>query len=449
MKILYFFIFYFAVFLWSASSVPAGQVPDTGQTTCYDTATEIPCPLPGQPFYGQDAQYPGVARSYTKLDQEAMELPDSAASWSMVRDNVTGLIWECKTNDDSIHDTDENGTWDWAHATFIPVINQEFFGGFDDWRLPSIKELSYLVNRGRVNPAMNAEVFPNIALYYWTSTPAPVCSTGAVGPYYVQTQHGYEYNFIKDGGGAMAVRRETGDTENAFIDNGDGTVTDMTTGLMWQQDGPCEMLDWEESLAYCENLEFAGYTNWRLPNIHELQSIADYTRCDPSIDTFYFPAAASGAYISSTTIVNKPGNAWTVLFDDGSIDFYFGGSKTKPYHVRAVRDISQSLIELNSFSASMRLHTSVLRWSTASEIDNAGFNIYRADADGGSYTKINSELIPARGHPTRGASYEFTDTHGQGRKTASYMLEDIDLRGAATRHGPITAATRLIPAIWR
>ena len=78
----------------------AAPVPDTGQTKCYNDTVEIPCPSPGQPFYGQDANYSINPMSYTKLDGSGNALPDSATSWVMVRDNVTGLIWEMKTNKD-------------------------------------------------------------------------------------------------------------------------------------------------------------------------------------------------------------------------------------------------------------------------------------------------------------------------------------------------------------
>ena len=86
-------------------------VPDTGQIECYDTNG---CPAPGEPFYGQDAQYTGP-RSYTKLNNDGNSLPSNASSWAMVRDNVTGLIWEVKQNRDGVvdytnpHDADNIG----------------------------------------------------------------------------------------------------------------------------------------------------------------------------------------------------------------------------------------------------------------------------------------------------------------------------------------------------
>jgi hypothetical protein len=83
-----------------------------------------------------------------------------------------------------------------------------------------------------------------------------------------------------------------------------------------------------------------------------------------------------------------------------------------------------------------------LQWSTEAEIDNAGFNIYRAESEYGNYIKINSSLVPAQGSSTHGASYEFVDKDVQNRKTYCYKLEDIDLDGTSTMHGPVNATPR-------
>jgi predicted phosphodiesterase len=77
------------------------------------------------------------------------------------------------------------------------------------------------------------------------------------------------------------------------------------------------------------------------------------------------------------------------------------------------------------------------------EIDNAGFNIYRAGTDG-EYTKINDSIIPAQGTPTNGAQYQFIDNTATNRRTYSYKLEDIDTSGTATLHGPVEATPGLI-----
>jgi hypothetical protein len=99
-----------------------------------------------------------------------------------------------------------------------------------------------------------------------------------------------------------------------------------------------------------------------------------------------------------------------------------------------------SLVDFNAIAGSNSVN---LTWSTASETDNAGFNIYRAGADG-EFVKINAEIIPAQGTATSGAAYSFVDDAARNRQTYSYKLEDVDLSGAITTHGPIQATPRFI-----
>jgi hypothetical protein len=103
----------------------------------------------------------------------------------------------------------------------------------------------------------------------------------------------------------------------------------------------------------------------------------------------------------------------------------------------------ETLITLSAFDAVPANRSVTLQWTTASEIDNAGFNIYRSEGNG-SYEKINSTLIPAKGSPTEGASYDFVDDDVQNRKIYSYKLEDVDLNGVTTEHGPVRATPKLL-----
>jgi hypothetical protein len=103
-----------------------------------------------------------------------------------------------------------------------------------------------------------------------------------------------------------------------------------------------------------------------------------------------------------------------------------------------------TVIELASFTATPKAGKISLQWTTESEINNAEFNLYRSERENGEYAKINSSLIPAQGSSTQGASYEFTDTNIRNRKTYYYKLEDIDLSGNSTMHGPVSATSRLI-----
>jgi hypothetical protein len=108
-----------------AANCDAAPIPDTGQTKCYDVVgKEITCPSVNQPLYGQDSNRIINPLSYTKFCRKGIPLFDSVKSWYMIRDNVTGLFWEMKTNQDGFtnyldpHDADNVYTWyDSNHST--------------------------------------------------------------------------------------------------------------------------------------------------------------------------------------------------------------------------------------------------------------------------------------------------------------------------------------------
>ena len=118
-----------------------------------------------------------------------------------------------------------------------------------------------------------------------------------------------------------------------MIDNGNGTITDESTGLMWQQKTQ-EAMTWVQAVSYCENLSLAGHNAWRLPTVNELQSLVDYSRCNPAINVTYFPDTVSSFYWASTTYVGGNYDAWGVDFDNG---YNYSNYKYCRYNVRAVR----------------------------------------------------------------------------------------------------------------
>lgn len=194
---------------------PAGiALNDTGITRCWDgTSSGGSCPVTG--FIGQDAEsgrdlttniagdgHAGF--SFTKLDSEGAVLPEDAFSWSCIRDNVTGLIWEVKTDDDGLNDRDDEFTWyssdpsaNGGFAGFADAAGNECFGydsanpdtycntqafaqrvnavalcGLQNWRMPSIYELASLVSNDRIEPAIDTAYFIGTGLsYFWSSTP--------------------------------------------------------------------------------------------------------------------------------------------------------------------------------------------------------------------------------------------------------------------------------------
>jgi hypothetical protein len=151
-----------------------------------------------------------------------------------------------------------------------------------------------------------------------------------------------------------------------FVDNGDGTISDNRTGLMWEKksdDGSIH--DWEDSytwssgapfdpdgtvftefLATLNDTAFAGHSDWRLPTIEELQDLVDYERNDPAIDMVFHSNCEPGCtvttcgctlsanYWSSTNFLSNPNNALTVIFRNGLVAFNF---KSGGHSVRAVR----------------------------------------------------------------------------------------------------------------
>jgi uncharacterized protein (TIGR02145 family) len=121
-----------------------------------------------------------------------------------------------------------------------------------------------------------------------------------------------------------------------FTDNGNGTVTDSNTGLMWQKENDNTDRTWESAITYCEGLSLGSYTDWRLPNIKELESITDDSRYNPAIDTTYFPNTYSSGYWSSTTFACCATSALGVGFGNGGVANY-GPEKSNNNYVRCVR----------------------------------------------------------------------------------------------------------------
>ena len=104
------------------------------------------------------------------------------------------------------------------------------------------------------------------------------------------------------------VRGNTSHGVNSFVDNGDGTITDLATGLMWQKADSVVTYNWEQALDYAENLTLAGYSDWRLPNVKELQGIVDYTRSPatsgtPAIDPLFDSTARSPTRAVSSIMI--------------------------------------------------------------------------------------------------------------------------------------------------
>jgi hypothetical protein len=125
-------------------------------------------------------------------------------------------------------------------------------------------------------------------------------------------------------------------SDTDFTDNGDGTVTDKTTGLMWQQQDDGTGRYWQSQLQYCAGLSLGGHSDWRLPNIKELASIVDPTRVNPAAFPV-FHGFKTGSYGSSTPYKSGGGNYWYIVFSSGYAASTSGGGTTYTRCVRGGR----------------------------------------------------------------------------------------------------------------
>jgi hypothetical protein len=300
-----------------ATTADGYTVVDTGQTKCYNNI-ETACSQAGQAFYGQDAQYAGVQPSY-------MDNGDGT-----VTDLNTGLMWQ-KTPGDKV-----------TYAEAVAGADSFNLAGYDDWRLPTIKELYSLMDFGGSTGMSAATSVPYIDTdyfdfeygdtsagerfidaQYWSSTEyVGTTMNGQATAFGVNFADGRikGYGIEHPNGTAMTqfVRYVRGNPDygvNNFVDNGDGTITDLASGLMWQKGDSGITMNWQQALDYAENLEYAEYDDWRLPNAKELQSIVDYTRAPDAqnpvqqgaaIDPVFDITSDDSFFWTSTTHVEGP-----------------------------------------------------------------------------------------------------------------------------------------------
>lgn len=132
---------------------------------------------------------------------------------------------------------------------------------------------------------------------------------------------------------------------SVYANNGDGTVTDKQTGLMWQQcslglsgtdctSGTIATFTWQAALATANSNTGNGYSDWRLPNINELASLTEDACSAPTTNETLFPATASSYYWSSSPYNLNDFEAWNVNFDNG---VQAASAKNDSYAIRLVR----------------------------------------------------------------------------------------------------------------
>jgi len=286
-------------------SITGYPIVGTNETTSYDSVNVITKPTSGKDYYGQNSNYPGTTPSYTKNGD------------GTITDNVTGLMWtQDLTNEKSYSD-------------ILSAVKSCTTGGHTDWRVPTIKELYSLIMFSGKDvsnlTSLTGNEVPFIDTNYFTfkystgfrvidvqvattnTSPGVYKDWGLTLVYGVNFADGRikAYGTVLPDGtpktyNYMFVRGNNTYGKNSFSDNGNATITDAATGLMWMKADSKKGMDWKDALKYADTATVAGYTDWRLPNAKELQSIVDYTRSpqttnSPAIDPLF----------SCTTIKNE------------------------------------------------------------------------------------------------------------------------------------------------
>jgi len=297
-------------------------IVSTNQINFYNNLSEISTPETGDSFFGQDAQYSSNELLYVDNGD------------GTITDMVTGLMWSQSPDLDDDGDIDYDDKLSYSEAVaFASSLN---FAGHSDWRLPNIKEQYSLIIFSGKDPSgyeasSTSGLIPFIDTNYFdfnygdmsageriidaqfATTTLYVSTTmmdaetmfgvnfadGRIKGYPTEPMPGQSvdkqfYVYFVRGNSTYGV--------NNYTNNGNGTITDNATGLMWMQNDNGEGIIWENALSYAENFEFAGYSDWRLPDIKELQSIVDYTRSPETTSS-----AAIDPLFICTQITNEAG----------------------------------------------------------------------------------------------------------------------------------------------
>ena len=322
-------------------------LPKTGQTTSFQTGDD------------GDLQK-GVAWPGPRFTVS------SNGTGTVVTDNLTGLMWTQDGNGPGpVSCLSSGATMTWQEALdHVACLNTNSYLGHSDWRLPNVNELKSLVNYGETDNAAwlnNAsQGFSNVQSdYYWSSTTlTPPSNSNA---WIVNMPNGqvtnagkgtaYRVWAVRGGGTGTIALPVTGQTltyaagddgilqrgvawpSPRFLDNGDDTITDKLTDLMWTKDGnapgpagctPGVKKNNVDALAYvaCLNTNaYLGHTDWRMPNVNELASLVNRGMEYPYVwlTAQGFTNVQNHWYRSSTTTASNTSNAWVVMMLNGNM----------------------------------------------------------------------------------------------------------------------------------
>lgn len=254
----------------------------TGQNRCYDNEKEIPCPAENENFFGQDANY---ARLGYCIPQ-SFSIDNSVENEPVVVDNNTGNMWQRNIPPvETLYSKDV--------SKYCEDLN---YGGYDDWILPSVEDFMTIADYGRYDPAIKTEYFPDYK-NFWTSSGSSSGSGGGIDNHGYYSVYGYTaiFDFTEPSTSSVQTyyydNYSTGvDTYYAYAFNirclrrnsvtippryftsktfGSSVTWNNYNDLIFAEKTGNE-LSWSEAMKYCSELDYAGISDWRLPNVKEL-----------------------------------------------------------------------------------------------------------------------------------------------------------------------------------
>jgi hypothetical protein len=277
----------------------------------------------------------GQTQSYTSTSGEDNDYTINAPGFIIngdgtVTDTITGLMWQ------------QTDGGEMTYASALQYADSLSLGTFTNWRLPSAHESFSMLNHQQVNPALATGIFMSGNAEYWWSSDQDAQDANKI---WVTNAGGGIGNHPKSetisAGGTKsfhvrAVREQQNPIllSSAFSNAGNGIIHDNRYGVDWTQTPYPDSLTWEDALQYADTLQLAGYSDWRLPNIKECQSIIDITRSQPAVDISLFPNIGSQHYWSSTSLPNQTTKAWYLDTHNGLTTYQ---SKTSRLSVILVR----------------------------------------------------------------------------------------------------------------
>jgi hypothetical protein len=270
-----------------------------------------------------------------------------------------------RDENETVIDTKTSLQWEDGDHVKAPLMNyldaKSYCGnltlsGYDNWRLPTIKEFSLIADKGRMNPSIFdtfTKVNHTIGVdAYWSSDNEDFENNTTSAVRFDNGIDGFGELNINSTLNARCVRTKIATVYGEYIrDSINGIVVDTSSGYMWQDnvsynDSSFKWIDSTSSfgnpsaIKVCENLVLGGYSDWRVPNYNELLNLVDKDNYDKTSSTvIYTPAVfenkINGWYWSSTSNISEKNQAWIINFGNGQQSDV--GSKSTNSYTRCVR----------------------------------------------------------------------------------------------------------------